>query len=79
MRSVIAGAVPLLCIDEAQTESVENAWGETIMALVQAGALAMLVTATPERSDGKPIPGFPCEEVDAQEELSTFIERRTTR
>ena len=63
---------PLIIIDEAQSESVDNAWGKAVIALVQAGALALLLTATPDRSDGKPIPGFPCIEVDSREGLHTI-------
>ena len=63
------GIPPLICIDEAQTESVENTWGHAVAQLVTAGARALLLTATPTRSDHKPIPGFSCEEIDAQDIL----------
>jgi superfamily II DNA or RNA helicase len=59
------GKPVVVYIDEAHTGSQDNSWGATVQGLVQAGALAVLLTATPTRSDGKRIPGFPYEELDA--------------
>ena len=64
-RRAQTGLPVLVSIDEAHTGSEDNSWGTTVERLVQAGALAVLYTATPFRSDGKEIPGFPYEELDA--------------
>ena len=64
-----------ICIDEAQSESIKNSWGTAVQRLVNAGALALLVTATPVRSDDTPLVGFPCDEIDSQEELYEVYRR----
>ena len=69
------GLPPLICIDEAQTESVANTWGHAVEQLVTAGAMAILMTATPKRSDNRPIVGFACEEVHAEDVLHTIWKR----
>jgi superfamily II DNA or RNA helicase len=66
-RQFQTGKPVLIYIDEAHTGSEDNSWGQTVQKLVQAGALAVLCTATPYRSDGKKPVGFPCEEIDATE------------
>ena len=48
----------LVFVDEAHTGSDQNEWGSTTRALVEAGAIAVLLTGTPYRSDGRPIEGF---------------------
>lgn len=52
------GVPPVVLVDEAHTASDQTAWGNTIHALSSAGAYIVLCTATPYRSDGRPIPGF---------------------
>lgn len=54
-------------VDESQTGSEDNSWGEAIERLTKAGARCVLLTATPFRSDGKKIPGFEFEEFNAKE------------
>jgi hypothetical protein len=49
---------PCIFIDEAHTGSEGNKWGGAVKRLVEAGAYAVLLTATPIRSDGYRIPGF---------------------
>jgi|SRR5215831_4537141 len=66
-RRHTTGLPVLVYIDEAHTGSEDNSWGDTVFKLVQAGARAVLLTATPIRSDKKRIPGFPCQEIDRQE------------
>lgn len=52
------GKPPVIFIDEAHTGSEDNTWGDVVEKLVERGAIAILLTATPTRSDGKKIPGF---------------------
>jgi superfamily II DNA or RNA helicase len=61
------GKPPLIIIDEAQSESTANEWGNTVQALVQAGAQALLLTATPTRADGKPLVGFEVEDIRVED------------
>ena len=58
------GVPPVVFVDEAHTGSNENTWGQAMGALANAGAFVILCTATPFRSDGRPIPGFTVEKVD---------------
>ena len=60
------GVPLLLIIDECHTGSEKNKWGEAIRRLVNKGACACLLTATPMRADGARIPGFDFEEVSAK-------------
>lgn len=68
VRSVVhrTGVPPLIVIDEAHMESDSNTWGKCVEVLVDAGARALLLTATPFRADGQKIPGFECEEVESE-------------
>lgn len=68
------GKPPLIIVDEAHTGSEDNTWGGTIQELVQAGARAVLLTATAYRSDGKIIPGFGCD-ILGEEQVITQIRR----
>ena len=52
------GAPPVIFMDEAHTGSDENTWGRITTTLAEAGAFVVVMTATPYRSDGRPIPGF---------------------
>jgi hypothetical protein len=61
------GKPPLIFIDEAHTGSEDNTWGTAVEKLVDGGAKAILLTATPMRSDGKKIPGFKFELMDEAE------------
>ena len=58
------GVYPMVFVDEAHTGSDENTWGAAMNALAQAGAFIGLCTATPFRSDGRPIPGFQVDPID---------------
>ena len=58
------GVAPIVFVDEAHTGSDENTWGAAMDAMAQAGAPIVLATATPYRSDGRPIPGFEVDQVD---------------
>ena len=60
------GAPVLVFVDEAHTGSDLNEWGSTTRALVEAGAIAVLLTGTPYRSDGRPIEGFDTEWEDTK-------------
>ena len=58
------GVPPIVFVDEAHTGSDTNTWGEAMDSLARAGAYIGLCTATPYRTDGRPIPGFEVVEVD---------------
>lgn len=60
------GLPPVVFVDEAHTGSEENTFGEAVKRLVAAGARAVLLTATPIRSDGLVIPGFDCRVLDSE-------------
>ena len=64
-------APPMLFVDEAHTGSEDNSWGLAVQRLTKAGALATLLTATPHRSDQRPIPGFESELVDVRDAWKT--------
>ena len=49
---------PVVYMDEAHLGSEGNRWGNITMTLVRAGAYVVVMTATPFRTDGLPIPGF---------------------
>ncbi len=53
-----ANAPVLVFVDEAHTGSDQNEWGETTRALRDAGAVVVLLTGTPYRSDRRLIEGF---------------------
>lgn len=69
-------APPHFVIDESHLNSTENSWGASIAALQEAGAYTTLVTGTPMRSDGKPIPGFKTV-VLSEEETKVFSRRQS--
>lgn len=52
------GKPVLVFIDECHTGSEDNRWGDCVVQLEASGAQIALFTATPERADGKRIPGF---------------------
>ena len=52
------GCPPVIYVDEAQTGSVDNEWGNTARALREAGAITVFLTGTPYRADNKRIEGF---------------------
>ncbi|MPZ13961.1 MAG: hypothetical protein GEU73_05990 [Chloroflexi bacterium] len=70
----LTGRRVIVFVDESHTGSDVNDWGDAVAELVKAGARAMLLTATPERSDGKRIPGFAFETVD-EEPVSLTVSR----
>lgn len=45
-------------LDEAHMASEGKAWGEIVPAFLQVGAYVTVLTGTPYRNDGAPIPGF---------------------
>ena len=49
---------PVVFMDEAHLASDGNKWGNITKTLSDAGAYVVVMTATPFRSDGRPIPGF---------------------
>ena len=49
---------PVVFFDEAHMASDSNTWGDTIVRLAEAGAYVVMMTGTPFRSDGRPIPFF---------------------
>jgi superfamily II DNA or RNA helicase len=65
------GKPPAFYIDESHMNSSDNSWGTTIEKIEQAGAYIILVTGTPYRADGKLIPGFDVEEIDAKDSQVT--------
>jgi hypothetical protein len=54
------GKPPIVFADEAQFfgDGDDKKWGPALMALAEAGAFIMPMTATPLRADGEMIPGF---------------------
>lgn len=49
---------PLFFVDECHTVAESQKWGDTIAALISAGARVVLLTGTASRADGMKIPGF---------------------
>ena len=62
------GLPPVVYVDEAHLGSDGNRWGNITKTLAEVGAYVVSMTATPFRSDGRPIPGFP---VDREVVVST--------
>lgn len=56
----------LVFVDEAHTGSDENEWGGTTRALRDAGAVVVLLTGTPYRSDKRRIEGFQWDEEEVK-------------
>ena len=52
------GVPPVVYMDEAHLGSDGNRWGNIGATLADSGAYVVVLTATPYRADGKPIPGF---------------------
>ena len=52
------GLPPVVYMDEAHLGSDSNRWGNIVSSMAEAGAYVVVMTATPHRSDGRPIPGF---------------------
>lgn len=79
IKSMIAqgSKPPVIYIDESQCTSNDNTWGDIVKQLVDAGAYAVLLTATPSRTDGKEIPGF--ETVVVREEENRVSVRRPNK
>jgi superfamily II DNA or RNA helicase len=67
----------VIYIDESHTGSEDNKWGDSVKKLVDAGAQAVLLTATPVRSDGKKIPGFVFEEYEPPRDLFQYVTHKT--
>ncbi len=63
----IYGVYPIVFVDEAHTASDLTAWGQTIKDLADAHAFIVLCTATPYRTDGRPIPGFQIETISEED------------
>ena len=61
------GVYPVIFVDEAHTASDQTAWGKTIKDLAGAGAYIVLCTATPYRTDGRPIPGFRIDTISVED------------
>lgn len=61
------GLPVVVFIDECHNSSDENEWGKIVPELIAAGAHIVLLTATPERSDDRPIPGFDYQETDSED------------
>ncbi len=61
------GLPVVVFIDECHNSSDENEWGKIVPELIDAGAHIVLLTATPERSDDRPIPGFDYKETDSED------------
>ena len=57
------GVPPVVYMDEAHLGSDGNRWGNISRTLAKAGAYVVVLTATPFRSDGQPIPGFEVDRV----------------
>ena len=70
------GAPVLVFVDEAHTGSDQNEWGNTTRALREAGAIVILLTGTPYRSDNRRIEGFKWVDVDV-EPVKVYRKRRT--
>lgn len=62
------GRPVVVFMDESHTGSDTNKWGTALNELAK-HALIVLLTATAERSDGQPIPGFTTEELDAEQTI----------
>ena len=56
------GVPPVVYMDEAHLGSDGNRWGHVATSLADAGAHVVVMTATPFRADGRPIPGFQIED-----------------
>ena len=57
-----SGLPPVVYMDEAHLGSDANRWGNIVRVLSEAGAYVVMMTATPFRTDGRPIPGFEIED-----------------
>jgi superfamily II DNA or RNA helicase len=68
----LSGLPVLIFVDECHTGSEDNQWGDATMRLAEVGARVVLLTATPERADGKRIPGFSWTEVTEEEEVRAW-------
>lgn len=67
------GKPVLVIIDECHCSSECNSWGAAVKNMMDAGAIAVLLTATPFREDGKIIPGFRCKELSRSEKRYKII------
>ena len=52
------GLPVMVVVDESHTGADDREWGKLVQHLVSRGAIAVLLTATPFREDGRSIPGF---------------------
>lgn len=68
------GVPPLIIVDESHTGSESNQWGDAINELVEAGAIVVLMTATPDRADGRVPYGFD-HEVIAEQDTTVWISK----
>ena len=69
------GARPIIYIDEGQLLSNGNEWGKIASIIEDEGAHVALLTGTPYRADGKPIPGFEVSNIRI-EDVRRVITRR---
>lgn len=58
------GSPPIWYIDEAHTGGRDNEWGKTVRTLQEAGAILVLLTATPYRTDRTQVEGFAYKEIE---------------
>ena len=61
------GLPVLVLVDECQTTSERNMWGQLVRQFTDVGAHVVLLTATCERADGERIPGFGFETIDEED------------
>ena len=59
-----SGCPPIWFIDEAHTSGRDNEWGKTVRTLQDAGAILVLLTATPFRTDRTQVEGFAYREIE---------------
>ena len=65
---------PMFHFDESQFMGENKPWGKAILRIMEAGALVMVWTATPQRADGGIIPGFTLSEIGHEERVIGVIE-----
>lgn len=65
------GCPPVVFVDECHTVSGDNVWGNTLAKLQDSGCPVVMLTATPFRTDRRPIPNFDLEPV-GEDWIHTF-------
>ena len=66
----------IVFVDETHMVSKKNQWGKSISAFVDAGALAVLLTATADRADLQEIPGFTYETILRRDQFKKVKTRK---